>query len=109
MIGTAIAVVPARWLAFRLGAVAEPGERRIHRGTTARLGGLALYLGFGIAAALFSPAPATLGLLLSAATITTLMVFDDLHGVRPLIKLGFQVGASLLAIEDHQGRDGRRR
>jgi len=96
--GTAIAVLPARWLAFRLGAVAEPGERRIHREPTARLGGLAIYLGFGISAALFSTNGATLGLLLSAAVITTLMVFDDLGGVRPLLKLVFQVVASLLAI-----------
>jgi UDP-GlcNAc:undecaprenyl-phosphate GlcNAc-1-phosphate transferase len=39
-----------------------------------------------------------LGLLLSAAVITTLMVFDDLGGVRPVFKLVFQVAASLLAI-----------
>lgn len=98
LVCTAIAVLPARWLAFRLGAVAEPGERRIHRDTTARLGGLALYIGFGLSAALFSTSPFTLGLLLSAATITTLMVFDDLRGVRPLPKLVFQILASLLAI-----------
>jgi UDP-GlcNAc:undecaprenyl-phosphate/decaprenyl-phosphate GlcNAc-1-phosphate transferase len=98
LVCTSIAVLPARWLAFRLGAVAEPGERRIHRETTARLGGLALYIGFGLSAAFFSINPSTLGLLLSAAVITTLMVFDDLHGVRPLAKLGFQVIASLLAI-----------
>ena len=98
LVGTVIAVLPARWLAFRLGAVAEPGERRIHREPTARLGGLALYIGFGLSAALFSTHQATLGLLLSAATITTLMVFDDLNGVRPLLKLAFQVIASLLAI-----------
>jgi UDP-GlcNAc:undecaprenyl-phosphate GlcNAc-1-phosphate transferase len=91
-------VFPARWLAFRLGAVAEPGERRIHRSPTARLGGLAMYLGFGLSAALFSTNPSTLGLLLSAAVITTLMVFDDLGGVRPVFKLVFQVVASLLAI-----------
>ena len=95
---TAIAVLPARWLAFRLGAVAEPGERRIHRRPTGRLGGLALYMGFGLSAALYSTNSKTLGLLLSAATITTLMVFDDIHGVRALWKLGFQVIASLLAI-----------
>jgi UDP-GlcNAc:undecaprenyl-phosphate GlcNAc-1-phosphate transferase len=98
LVGTTIAVLPARWLAFRLGAVAQPGERRIHREPTARLGGLAMYLGFGLSAALFSTNPATLGLLLSAAVITTLMVFDDLGGVRPLFKLVFQVAASLLAI-----------
>jgi UDP-GlcNAc:undecaprenyl-phosphate/decaprenyl-phosphate GlcNAc-1-phosphate transferase len=95
---TAIVVLPSRWLAFRLGAVAEPGERRIHREPTARLGGLAMYLGFGLSAALFSTNSRTLGLLLSAAVVTTLMVFDDLRGVRPVLKLGFQVLAALLAI-----------
>jgi UDP-GlcNAc:undecaprenyl-phosphate/decaprenyl-phosphate GlcNAc-1-phosphate transferase len=98
LVCTSIVVLPARWLAFRLGAVAEPGERRIHREPTARLGGLAMYLGFGLSAALFSTNRATLGLLLSAAVITSLMVFDDLRGVRPLLKLAFQVAASLLAI-----------
>jgi UDP-GlcNAc:undecaprenyl-phosphate GlcNAc-1-phosphate transferase len=98
LVSTSIMVLPARWLAFRLGAVAEPGERRIHRAPTARLGGLALYLGFGIASAIFSTNDSTLGLLLSAAVITTLMVFDDLRGVRALFKFGFQLLASALAI-----------
>jgi UDP-GlcNAc:undecaprenyl-phosphate GlcNAc-1-phosphate transferase len=98
LVCTAIVVLPVRWLAFRLGAVANPGDRFIHQRPTARLGGLAMYLGFGLSAALFSTEPSTLGLLLSAAVITTLMVFDDLGGVRPLFKLGFQVAASLIAI-----------
>jgi UDP-GlcNAc:undecaprenyl-phosphate/decaprenyl-phosphate GlcNAc-1-phosphate transferase len=98
LVCTTIVVLPARWLAFRLGAVAEPGERRIHREPTARLGGLAIYMGFGLSAALFSTNPATLGLLLSAAVITTLMVFDDLRGVRPIFKLVFQIAASVLAV-----------
>ncbi len=98
LVCTAVVVLPVRWLAFRLGAVAKPGDRFIHQHPTARLGGLAMYLGFGLAAALFSTEPTTLGLLLSAAIITTLMVFDDIGGVRPLFKLGFQVAASLLAI-----------
>jgi UDP-GlcNAc:undecaprenyl-phosphate GlcNAc-1-phosphate transferase len=98
LVCTVIAVLPARWLAFRVGAVAAPGDRFIHQQPTARLGGLAMYLGFGLSAAIFSTSPATLGLLLSAAVITTLMVFDDIDGVRPIFKLLFQVGASLLAI-----------
>jgi len=98
LVCTTIAVLPARWLAFRLGAVAEPGERRIHSQPTARLGGLAMYLGFGLSAALFSTNPATLGLLLSAAVVTTLMVFDDIRGARPIFKLIFQIAASVLAI-----------
>jgi UDP-GlcNAc:undecaprenyl-phosphate/decaprenyl-phosphate GlcNAc-1-phosphate transferase len=98
LVCTAIVVLPARWLAFRLGAVAEPGDRFIHQQPTARLGGLAMYLGFGLSAALFSTNSKTLGLLLSAAVITTLMVFDDINGVQPIVKLVFQIGASLLAI-----------
>jgi UDP-GlcNAc:undecaprenyl-phosphate GlcNAc-1-phosphate transferase len=98
LVSTAIVVLPVRWLAFRLGAVAKPGDRFIHQHPTARLGGLAMYLGFGLSAALFSTEPTTLGLLLSAAVITTLMIFDDTGGVRPLFKLAFQVAASLLAI-----------
>ena len=57
-----------------------------------------MYLGFGLSAALFSTSSKTLGLLLSAAVITTLMVFDDINGVRPIVKLLFQIGASVLAI-----------
>src|SRR5207253_721975 len=73
LVFTAIAVLPARWLAFRLGAVAAPGERRIHSRPTARLGGLAMYLGFGLSAALFSTNPSTLGLLLSAAVVVAIV------------------------------------
>ncbi len=100
LVCTAIAVVPARWLAFRMGAVATPGngDRHIHREPTARLGGLAMYVGFGLSAALFSTNQKTLGLLLAAAAITTLMVFDDLRGMSPLMKLLSQVVVSLLAI-----------
>jgi len=97
-VATAIAVFPARWLAFRLDAVAYPGDRDIHSQPTARLGGLAMYVGFGVAAALFSSHPQTLGLLLGAAAITTVMIFDDLRDVRPLTKLALQVGVSLFFI-----------
>jgi len=95
---TSMAIVPTRWLAFQLGAVAQPGDRRIHSRPTARLGGLAMYAGFGLAAALFSTNAKTLSLLLGAATITTMMVFDDLHGLPPALKLSAQVAVSLFAI-----------
>src|SRR6202022_4214536 len=42
LVCTAIVVLPVRWLAFRLGAVAKPGDRFIHQHPTARLGGLAI-------------------------------------------------------------------
>ncbi|HSO93977.1 MAG TPA: MraY family glycosyltransferase [Candidatus Dormibacteraeota bacterium] len=95
---TAVVVFPVRWLAFRLGAVAEPGGRRIHQRATPLLGGLAMYIGFGLAAAFFSTNPKTEGLLLSAAVVTSLMVLDDRGGLSPLLKLAIQVLASLLAV-----------
>lgn len=97
-VATSIAVFPARWLAFRLGAIAYPSDRDIHSEPTARLGGLAMYVGFGFAAALFSTQPQTLGLLLGAAAITTVMIVDDLRGLQPLAKLGLQAGVSLVFI-----------
>ena len=95
---TAIAVLPVRWLSFKLGAVAAPGGRHIHDRPVARLGGLAIYLGFGLSAAIYSTNRFTLGVLLSAAVITTLMVFDDVYGMPPPLKLVAQVAAALLAI-----------
>jgi UDP-GlcNAc:undecaprenyl-phosphate GlcNAc-1-phosphate transferase len=95
---TAVVVFPIRWLAFRLGAVAEPGGRRIHQRATPLLGGLAMYAGFGLSAALFSTNRQTEGLLLSAAVVTTLMVLDDRRALSPAVKLAIQVFASLLAV-----------
>jgi UDP-GlcNAc:undecaprenyl-phosphate GlcNAc-1-phosphate transferase len=95
---TAVVVFPVRWLAFRLGAVAEPGGRRIHQRPTPLLGGLAMYIGFGLAAALFSTNSKTEGLLLAAAVVTALMVLDDRGGLSPTIKLAIQVLASLIAV-----------
>jgi len=46
--------LPARWLSFRLGAVAQPGGRNIHSAPTARLGGVSLLGGFTVAALLFA-------------------------------------------------------
>ncbi len=97
-VATAVAVFPARWLSLQVGAMAEPGDRRIHSRPTARLGGLALYAGFGLAAAFFSTHPKTLAVLLGAAMITAIMAFDDLHGLRPVVKLGAQTMVSLIAI-----------
>ncbi len=95
---TVVVVIPVRWLAFRIGAVAEPGGRRIHQRATPVLGGLAMYIGFGLSAAIYSTSRQTEGLLLSAAVITGLMVLDDRGGIAPPIKLGFQLLASLLAV-----------
>ncbi len=41
-----ITLVPlVKAIAFKIGAVDEPSKRRIHNKTTARLGGVAIFLG----------------------------------------------------------------
>lgn len=101
----AIALTPvARALAWRIGAVDTPGERRIHRTPTARLGGLAIAVGvLGVAwLARVLPGPAReldlrplLGLTCAALPILALGVLDDRRGVTPWTKLAVQVCAAL--------------
>lgn len=106
--GGAVAMVPlARWLSFRVGAVAQPGGRNIHEHPTGRLGGLALAAGFVISAAIFGlldpsvrhdgfPQSQVIAMLaIGAVTIVVLMV-DDLRELRARYKFGSQVLLALL-------------
>jgi UDP-GlcNAc:undecaprenyl-phosphate GlcNAc-1-phosphate transferase len=95
---TLLGIFPARWLAVRLGAIAEPGERDIHSQPTPRLGGIAMYVGFAVAAVLFSANPKTVGLLLASWLVTFAMVLDDRNGLSPWVKLLIQVLAAAVAI-----------
>lgn len=95
-------------LARRLGAVAQPGARHVHREPVPRLGGLALALGVLAVSWLcyLLPGPAhqlesryLLGLTLASIPILALGVVDDSRGVRPLAKLGVQAcAAAVLAL-----------
>ena len=105
---TAIVTVtmPAtRWLAWRLGAVAHPGDRHVHRAPVPRLGGLALMLAVLAVSwlAVLLPGPARLldrrhlvGLALATLPVLLLGLLDDTRGLRPGIKLGLQVVAGLV-------------
>jgi UDP-GlcNAc:undecaprenyl-phosphate GlcNAc-1-phosphate transferase len=94
-----LAAVPlVRRLAVRLGAVDYPEERRIHRTPVARLGGLALLIGFAAGAVVARPPALHVGgLVLSAAVLTVVVAYDDLRGMSPGLKLIAQVGVALLA------------
>lgn len=92
-------------LARRLGAVDEPGPRRVHRGATPRLGGLAMaagVLGVAWASHLFSePVRALdltplLGLTFASIPVLALGLVDDTRGVPPLAKLAVQACAALV-------------
>jgi UDP-GlcNAc:undecaprenyl-phosphate GlcNAc-1-phosphate transferase len=82
-----------------VGAVARPGGRNIHTQPTGRLGGLALGIGFLVAAAAFTRdqllSRPILGLYGIAALTLILLAYDDARELRPRFKFALQV---LLAI-----------
>jgi UDP-GlcNAc:undecaprenyl-phosphate GlcNAc-1-phosphate transferase len=95
-------------LALRIGAVAQPGARHVHREPVPRLGGLAMALAvLGVSWLCYLlPGPAhqlesrfLLGLTLASLPILALGVVDDTRGVRPFAKLGVQAcAAGVLAL-----------
>jgi UDP-N-acetylmuramyl pentapeptide phosphotransferase/UDP-N-acetylglucosamine-1-phosphate transferase len=110
--GSVISYVLAPWvgrLASRLGAVDLPNGRRPRRRPTPRGGGLAVFVGFHAAclAALALPWPQLAGSLgfawwwhfaLASLVLLVVGIADDIHGLRPLVKLGGQVLAAVLVV-----------
>lgn len=106
----ALIVTPiVRASAHRHGLLDQPDERKIHQVPVPRLGGVAMAIGFGVAitvANLASPtldrldgarpdhAPAILGVV---GFLFVVGMYDDLRGIRPLVKLVLQVAAAGLA------------
>ena len=95
-----VAVVPvAIYLSRRFGWLAEPGGRHAHSRSTPLLGGLAMYLGFAVAVALFAPEfSATPGVLIVSGLAMILLAIDDRWPMHPLVKLAVQIGLALLAV-----------
>jgi UDP-GlcNAc:undecaprenyl-phosphate/decaprenyl-phosphate GlcNAc-1-phosphate transferase len=98
-----------RSLAHRLGLLDEPGGRKIHLVPVPRLGGVAMAIAFGVAVALASLVSPDLGetaglrpnrapaILVGVSLLLILGIVDDTRGMRALPKLGFQVGAAVVA------------
>lgn len=95
-------------LAHRLGAVDQPGGRRVNTRPLPRLGGLALYLGLLAAFAvawllptfrpLFTTTSDPLAFLLAATAITGVGLYDDVRGLTASAKLAGQVVAAGLLV-----------
>ena len=100
---------PVRLLAFRVGAVAHPGGRHVHQKSIARLGGLAICIGFfvalgavlrvdSVAAAAFGEARVrVIGLCVGGAAMCAFGVVDDARGIRALYKLFAQVAVAVFS------------
>jgi UDP-GlcNAc:undecaprenyl-phosphate GlcNAc-1-phosphate transferase len=100
--GTTLVTTPlVGRLARRVGAIVEPGERRVHTRPLATLGGLAMYLGLlaglGVASRLaqfedvFGGRSEPVGVLLAATIIFAVGLIDDLREVSAPAKVAGQV------------------
>jgi UDP-GlcNAc:undecaprenyl-phosphate GlcNAc-1-phosphate transferase len=102
-----VATPLAMRFAVRIGALAQPGERRIHSAPVPTLGGLAMIAAVLAvawtsrvlpgAAATLDPMP-LLGLTLATIPIAILGVWDDTRGASPWTKLLVQSGAALVLV-----------
>ncbi|HWF73129.1 MAG TPA: MraY family glycosyltransferase [Solirubrobacteraceae bacterium] len=89
-------------VARRVGAMARPREGALARQDTPQLGGLAIFAGVLLAAAIWMPegreAAVTRGIIAGAGLITLVGAIDDIVNLPPLLKLAGQVGAGLIAV-----------
>ncbi|MBS4022234.1 MAG: undecaprenyl/decaprenyl-phosphate alpha-N-acetylglucosaminyl 1-phosphate transferase [Dethiobacter sp.] len=86
-------------LAFRIGALDKPNKRKIHDHMMPRLGGLAVYAGFLVSAALLlDKGPKVTGLLLGGTVILIIGIADDIRGLSPKLKLVGQALAACIVI-----------
>lgn len=105
-----VGVTPiVRRFALDIGAVDQPGARRVHEHAIPRLGGIALVLAFfapllvlfgvetEVARRFFSDPMHIVGLVTGGLIVCGLGVFDDVRGVRAWHKLGVQIVAASVA------------
>ncbi|AFM40750.1 UDP-N-acetylmuramyl pentapeptide phosphotransferase/UDP-N-acetylglucosamine-1-phosphate transferase [Desulfosporosinus acidiphilus SJ4] len=84
-------------LAHKWGAIAYPGGRHVHKKPIPRLGGLALYAGFWLAAAITQQWDLSYwGLFLGSTLIMLVGVCDDIWEIRPMVKLFWQIASAAL-------------
>ncbi|MFZ5945123.1 MAG: glycosyltransferase family 4 protein [Bacillota bacterium] len=82
-------------LAFKVGAVDNPCQRKVHCKPMPRLGGLAIYLGFVVMVLLTQElSQQVIGLLLGSSIIAALGIIDDIKEISPKVKLLGQILAA---------------
>jgi len=98
----AISATPvARWLAPRVGVVDHPSPRKVHTRPMPRLGGAALLMAFILALLLFENRfnfQQFISILIGAAFVSLLGIWDDRWGLRPILKLIGQVLGALILV-----------
>ena len=90
---------PVKRFAELIGAVDQPGERRVNKVPIPRMGGLAIFLGFVLTALLFVPMSTQVtGILLGAVIIAVMGAVDDIVSLNAWIKLLGQIVAAVVVI-----------
>ncbi|HZC06603.1 MAG TPA: MraY family glycosyltransferase [Ktedonobacterales bacterium] len=103
LIAWGLSVIVAR-ASRRYGLLDLPGGRHSHTKAAPRLGGIAIFLAFALATMLlYHPsslyeAHVALGLFLAATLTVAVMAIDDVHGLKPWVRLLAQTVAAALVI-----------
>ncbi|MGI6413315.1 MAG: glycosyltransferase family 4 protein [Syntrophomonadaceae bacterium] len=86
-------------LSYKIGAVDRPNGRKVHSTTMPRLGGVAIFLSFGLCLILFFDLPKPFwGMVWGSLIIFLIGVLDDIWEISPGIKLIGQIAAATAAI-----------
>ncbi len=99
-----LATPVAKKLAFKIGAVAYPNERTMHKEPMPVGGGMAIYFGFILTVLIFVPLTGYgqieqfAGLIIGATVITIVGLLDDIYDIQPRVRIIFQVLSALIVI-----------
>ncbi|WP_010094816.1 glycosyltransferase family 4 protein [Ornithinibacillus scapharcae] len=86
-------------LAFKIGAVDEPNERKVHTKAMPRLGGLAIFLSFMLGVLVFLPdTMEAWPIIVGACVIVITGILDDLYQLSPKVKMLGQLIAALITV-----------
>lgn len=98
--GAALILTPVvRWLAVRTGDLDLPVGQKIHQRATPLMGGVAIYVAFAIATVALVPITApVVGLLAGGLGAVVVGLLDEFLNLPPLVHLGGQALAALVAI-----------
>lgn len=103
--GISIVTTPfSKKMSIKFNAIDQPRERGMHKEPIPRMGGIAIILGFILTIVILMPFMPELrtkqfiGFLAGAAIIASAGIIDDTKGLRPAMKLLFQIVAALVVI-----------
>lgn len=86
-------------LAFKIGAMDRPNQRKVHHKIMPRLGGLAIYISFMLGMLLIDTSKSVhIPLLVGSFVIIVAGILDDVFELSARVKLMFQIVAALIVI-----------